>query len=167
MWPLTGAAPSMTNKCWNTVAMLAFVATTAAAQRSSSIPVDTAAMDAHLRFLSSDLLEGRAPATRGGRIAAEYIAAQFEALGLEPAGTNGTYFQPIALVGMTPQPTFAWGKAGRPAESLAYPDAFVAWGGRPEADISSDRDVVFVGYGIRAAEWKWDEIGRASCRGRV
>ena len=99
-------------------------------QVAFAVPVDTAAMDAHLRFLSSDLLEGRAPATRGGRIAAEYIAAQFEALGLEPAGTNGTYFQPIALVGMTPQPTFAWGKAGRPAESLAYRDAFVAWGGR-------------------------------------
>src|SRR3989475_9393548 len=79
----------MTSKCWNTVVMLALATTTAVAQRSSTIPVDTAAMDAHLRFLSSDLLEGRAPATRGGRIAAEYIAAQFEALGLEPAGTNG------------------------------------------------------------------------------
>src|SRR2546426_6088512 len=89
MWSLTGAATSMTNKCWNTVAMLAFAATTAAGQRPTSIPVDTAAMDAHLRFLASDLLEGRAPATRGGRLAAEYIAAQFEALGLEPAGTNG------------------------------------------------------------------------------
>ena len=76
-------------------------------QVAFAVPVDTAAMDAHLRFLSNDLLEGRAPATRGGRIAAEYIAAQFEALGLEPAGTNATYFQPIALVGMTPQPTFA------------------------------------------------------------
>ena len=136
-------------------------------QVAFAVPVDTAAMDAHLRFLSNDLLEGRAPATRGGRIAAEYIAAQFEALGLEPAGTNGTYFQPIALVGMTPQPTFAWGKAGRPAESLAYRDAFVAWGERPEADISSDGDVVFVGYGIRAAEWKWDDYKGADLRGKI
>src|ERR1700757_1050593 len=101
----------MTHKCWNTVVMLALAATTAAAQRPSAIPVDTAAMDAHLRFLASDLLEGRAPATRGGRLAAEYIAAQFQALGLEPAGANGTYFQPVALVGMTPQPTLARGKA--------------------------------------------------------
>lgn len=136
-------------------------------QVAFAVPVDTAAMDAHLRFLSSDLLEGRAPATRGGRIAAEYIAAQFEALGLEPAGTNGTYFQPIALVGMIPQPTFAWGKAGRPAESLAYRDAFVAWGERPEADISSDGDVVFVGYGIRAAEWKWDDYKGGDLRGKI
>src|SRR5438034_7805738 len=48
--------------------------------------VSTAAMDAHLKYLADDLLEGRAPATRGGRLAAKYIAAQFEALGLEPAG---------------------------------------------------------------------------------
>src|SRR5207245_9731493 len=157
----------MTRKCWNTVVMLALTATTGVAQRSSTIPVDTAAMDAHLRFLATDLLEGRAPATRGGRIAAEYIAAQFEALGLEPAGTNGTYFQPIALVGMTPQPTFAWGKAGRPADSLAYRDAFVAWGERPEAEISSDGDVVFVGYGIRAAEWKWDDYKGADLHGKI
>src|SRR2546428_11311243 len=110
----------MTNKCRNTVAMLAFVATTAASQRLSPIPVDTAAMDAHLRFLASDLLEGRAPATRGGRLAAEYIAAQFQALGLQPAGANGTYFQPVALVGMTPEPTLSRGQAGSGADTLAY-----------------------------------------------
>src|SRR2546422_2201259 len=167
MWPLTGAAPSMTNKCWNTVAMLAFVATTAAAQRSSSIPVDTAAMDAHLRFLASDLLEGRAPATRGGRLAAEYIAAQFQALGLEPAGANGTYFQPVALVGMTPQPSLSWGKSGGASDSLPYRDAFVAWAERPEADISATGDVVFVGYGIRAPEWQWDDYKGVDLHGKV
>src|SRR5438093_11372798 len=126
----------MTNKCCNTVAMLAFVATTAASQRPSPIPVDTAAMDAHLRFLASDLLEGRAPATRGGRLATEYIAAQFQALGLQPAGVNGTYFQPVNLVGMTPQPTIAWGKGGSPSKALAYRDHFVAWAERTETDIS-------------------------------
>src|SRR6266513_4541774 len=117
MSPLTGATPAMMHKCWNSALMLALVTTTAAAaaaaaQRATQIPVDTAAMDAHLRFLASDLLEGRAPATSGGRLAAEYIAAQFQALGLEPAGANGTYFQPVALVGMTPQPILAWGKPG-------------------------------------------------------
>src|SRR5688572_32415892 len=120
--------------------MLALLAMT------QQISVDTAAMDAHLKFLASDLLEGRAPATRGGRLAAEYIAAQFQALGLEPMGANGTYFQPVALVGMTPQPTLAWGKTGSMQE-LVYRDAFVAWAERPEADVSADGDVVFVGYG--------------------
>ena len=90
----------------NTVAMLALI-TSAVSQQ---IPVDTAALDAHLKFLASDLLEGRAPATRGGRLATEYIATQFQALGLQPAGANGSYFQPVALVGMIPQPTFSWGK---------------------------------------------------------
>jgi Zn-dependent M28 family amino/carboxypeptidase len=157
----------MINKCRNTVVMLAFVATAAAAQRSASIPVDTAAIDAHLRFLASDLLEGRAPATRGGRIAAEYIAAQFQALGLEPAGANGTYFQPVALVGMTPEPTLAWGKVGGAADTLAYRDAFVAWGERPEADIAASGEVVFVGYGIRAPEWQWDDYKGTDLHGKV
>jgi len=157
----------MMNRCWNAVAMLAFAATTAVAQRSSSIPVDTAAMDAHLRFLASDLLEGRAPATRGGRLATAYIAAQFQALGLEPAGANGTYFQPVALVGMTPQPTLSWGKAGSAPENLAYRDAFVAWAERPEGDISASGEVVFVGYGIRAPEWQWDDYKGVDLHGKV
>src|SRR5437867_2740064 len=167
MSPFTGAVHSMTSKCCNTVVMLAFVATTTAAQRSAPIPVDTAAMDAHLRFLASDLLEGRAPATRGGRLAAEYIAAQFQALGLEPAGANGTYFQPVALVGMTPQPMFSWGKAGGATDTLAFRDAFVAWAERPEADIAASGEVVFVGYGIRAPEWQWDDYKGADLRGKV
>lgn len=161
----------MMPKCWNTALMLALVTTTAAAaaaaQRAAQILVDTAAMDAHVRFLASDLLEGRAPATRGGRLAAEYIAAQFQALGLEPAGANGTYFQPVALVGMTPQPTLAWGPAGGATDTLAYRDAFVAWGERPEADIAASGEVVFVGYGIRAPEWRWNDYKGADLRGKV
>ena len=159
-----GETRPMTMKYWNAVVMMAVMTTTAVAQQ---VPVDTAAMDAHLRFLASDLLEGRAPATRGGRLATEYIAAQFQALGLQPAGVNGTYFQPVALVGMTPQPTFSWGKTGSPPESLAYREAFVAWAERPEADIAADGEVVFVGYGIRAPEWQWDDYKGMDLRGKV
>ena len=147
----------------NTVAMLALMASAVTQQ----IPVDTVALDAHLRFLASDLLEGRAPATRGGRLAAEYIATQFQALGLQPAGANGTYFQPVALVGMTPQPTLSWGKPGSPADSLPYREAFVAWAERPEAEIAADGEVVFVGYGIRAPEWRWDDYKDMDLRGKV
>src|SRR5436853_6549365 len=127
----------MTSKCWNTVLMLTLAATSAVGQRPATIPVDTAAMDAHLRFLASDLLEGRAPATRGGRLAAKYIAAQFEALGLEPAGSDGSYFQPVALVGMTPHPSLVWGKGGA-TRSLAYLDDFLAWAERPESHIVAE-----------------------------
>src|SRR6266480_6095698 len=160
----------MASKCFNAVVMLTVITgsrLTSQTPASTPVSVDTAAMDAHLRFLANDLLEGRAPATRGGRLAAEYIAAQFQALGLEPAGANGSYFQPVALVGMTPQPTLAWGKPGTPPDTLAYRDQFVAWAERPEADIAADGEVVFVGYGIRAPEWQWDDYKGTDLRGKV
>jgi Zn-dependent M28 family amino/carboxypeptidase len=163
----------MANTYLYSAAVLALTATTALAQRRSpspspsTIPVDTAAMDAHLRFLASDLLEGRAPATRGGRLAAAYIAAQFQALGLEPAGANGTYFQPVALVGMTPAPSLSWGATSGVPDTLPYRDAFVAWPERPEPDITATGDVVFVGYGIRAPEWQWDDYKGADLHGKV
>src|SRR5438034_1085174 len=128
--------------------------------------VSTAAMGAHLKYLADDLLEGRAPATRGGRLAAKYIAVQFEALGLEPAGSDGSYFQPVALVGMTPHPSLVWSKGGA-TRSLAYLDDFVAWAERPESHIVADGEVVFVGYGIEASEWQWDDYKGADVRGKV
>src|SRR5213596_3355583 len=128
--------------------------------------VSTAAMDAHLKYLADDLLEGRAPATRGGRLAAKYIAAQFEAMGLEPAGPDGSYFQPVALVGMTPHPSLVWSKGGA-TRSLTYLDDFVAWAERPERHIVADGEVVFVGYGVAAAEWRWDDYKDVDVRGKV
>jgi hypothetical protein len=148
----------MAIKCWHAVVILAVVATPGWSQQEApsrasgaAIPVDTAAIDAHLRFLASDRSRAASwwPATA-------YIAAQFQALGLEPAGEQGSYFQPVALVGMTPQPTFVWGKTGSTPDSLPFRDAFVAWAERPEADIAANGEVVFVGYGIRAPEWQWD-----------
>src|SRR5256712_6274878 len=124
------------------------------ATRAAPLPaVSTAAMDAHLKYLADDLLEGRAPATRGGLLAARYIAAQFEALGLEPAAKDGSYFQSVALVGMTPHPSLVWGKGGA-TRPLTYLDDFVAWAERPESHIVADGEVVFVGYGVAAAEWR-------------
>ena len=136
-------------------------------QRAPALPpVSTAAMDAHLRYLSDDLLEGRAPGTRGGRLAAQYIAAQFQALGLAPAGPDGSYFQPVALVGLTPHPSLVWGTSGAP-QPLKPLDDFVAWAERPEPEITADGDVVFLGYGIQAPEWHWDDYKDVSVRGKV
>jgi len=128
--------------------------------------VNVAAMRAHLRFLASDLLEGRAPGTRGGELAAQYIAAQFEALGLEGAGPDRSYFQPIALVGMLPQATLAWGARGD-VHTLEFGDDFVAWGERPRERIVADGDVVFVGFGVSAREWRWDDYKDIDLRGKV
>ncbi|HXV89745.1 MAG TPA: M20/M25/M40 family metallo-hydrolase [Gemmatimonadales bacterium] len=128
--------------------------------------VNAAALDAHLRYLSDDLLEGRAPGTRGGELAARYIAAQFQALGLEGAGADGSYFQPVALVGTTPEATLAWGAQGA-ARTLRFTEEFVAWAERPEAEIVADGEVVFVGYGIAAPEWQWDDYKDADLRGKI
>jgi Zn-dependent M28 family amino/carboxypeptidase len=156
----------MFNKCSCTVAMLSVLAGGAAAQNQPSFRVSPAAMEAHLRFLSSDLLEGRAPATRGGQLATQYVASVFQSLGLEPAGAEGSYFQPVALVGMMPQPSLIWGRAGA-ATPLDYRDDFVAWAERPEADVSASAEVVFVGYGIRAPEWQWDDYKGVDVRGKI
>jgi Zn-dependent M28 family amino/carboxypeptidase len=129
-------------------------------------PVSTAALDAHLKYLADDLLEGRAPATRGGRLAARYVAAQFQAAGLEPAGADGSYFQPVALVGMVPHPSLVWGQGGS-TRALKYLDEFVAWAERPERHVVGDGDLVFVGYGVRAAEWQWDDYKDTDVRGKV
>ncbi|HMC19338.1 MAG TPA: hypothetical protein VKH16_08915, partial [Gemmatimonadales bacterium] len=155
-------------------AAAAACATTAPLMRPALAPTpaphtfaaSTAAMDAHLKYLADDELEGRAPATRGGRLAVKYIAAQFEAMGLEPGAADGSYFQPVALVGMTPRPSLVWGRGGAP-HALKYLGDFVAWAERPESHIVADGEVVFVGYGVRAAEWHWDDYKDTDVRGKV
>jgi Zn-dependent M28 family amino/carboxypeptidase len=156
----------MVNKCSYAVAILCGVAGSAVAQVPPSFRVSPAALEAHLRFLSSDLLEGRAPATRGGRLATQYVASVFQSLGLEPAAADSSYFQPVALVGMMPQPSLSWGKPNA-AAPLAYRDDFVAWAERPEGDVSAAAEVVFVGYGIRAPEWQWDDYKGVDVRGKI
>jgi Zn-dependent M28 family amino/carboxypeptidase len=123
-------------------------------------------MREHLRVLAADSLGGRAPATPGGRAATHYIAAQLAALGLEPAGPRGSYAQPVRLVGLLPSATLAWGPAGG-ARALTFGDDFVAWAERPEERVSADGDVVFVGYGISAPEWQWDDYKGESLRGKM
>lgn len=146
----------------------AMLGTTLPAQAPAALPQPSpAAMDAHLKYLADDLLEGRGPGTRGGELAAKYIAAQFETLGLEPAGPDGSYFQPVALVGLKPHPTLRWGPASR-QRSLTYGEDFVAWAERPDSVVDvAGADVVFVGYGISAPEWRWDDYGDLDVRGKV
>ncbi|HET9707030.1 MAG TPA: M20/M25/M40 family metallo-hydrolase [Gemmatimonadales bacterium] len=153
----------------STALLLAVVTTAAAAQRPApSLPIPNArAMDAHLRYLADDLLEGRGPGTRGGMLAVKYIAAQFEAMGLEPAGPDGSFFQSVALVGMKPQPTFWW-STGTGAHPLAYGDDFVAWAETPDSAVAvGATPVVFVGYGIQSPEWQWDDYKGIDTKGKV
>jgi Zn-dependent M28 family amino/carboxypeptidase len=124
---------------------------------------------AHVRFLASDLLEGRGPATRGDRLAQAYIAAQLEALGCEPAAPGGGWFQSFDLVGVTSRsPETLRVTRGADGIELKFSDDFVAYSGvqDPEARID-DAELVFVGYGIVAPEFGWDDYKGADLKGKV
>jgi Zn-dependent M28 family amino/carboxypeptidase len=127
--------------------------------------IDERSFDAHLRFLSHPLLEGRAPGRRGGQLAAEYIASQFRRIGLEPV--DGSHFQTVPMIGFDPRPdlVFTFPDGGIIAPS--WPDRIVAEAGVPEADVEIDHDLVFVGFGIRAPEYEWDDYAEVDVRGKV
>src|SRR5580698_2830672 len=112
--------------------------------------IDAHRIAEHVRFLANDLLEGRAPGTRGGDIAANYIAAQFALYGLKPAGDNGTFLQKVDFVGSKslPTTTASFVPAHGEATALKWTEDFVA-GNQTQTDaVDIDAPVVFVGYGI-------------------
>ena len=124
---------------------------------------------AHVRFLAHDLLEGRGTGQRGGDIAAEYIATQFAVYGLKPAGDNGTYMQKVPMVGITPAAgtTFALVPTNGDPVTLKVLDEYVAYDQtqQPQSDI--DAPIVFVGYGIHAPEYNWDDYKNTDLKGKV
>ena len=124
---------------------------------------------AHTRFLSHDLLEGRGTGQRGGDIAAEYIATQFATYGLKPAGDNGSYMQRVPMVGITPlaETKFALVGPGSDSRDLKVLDDYVAYDQtqKPESDVNAD--IVFVGYGIEAPEYNWDDYKGVDVKGKV
>lgn len=127
--------------------------------------VDSTSYRAHLEFLASDLLEGRGTATRGGALAAAYIATQFERLGLTPAGDSGSWYHQVPIVALTPDPTLrATGTVERP---LTYRDDYVLWSMRNEPTVSLKAGAVFVGYGIVAPEYHWDDYAGQDVRGKI
>jgi hypothetical protein len=113
------------------------------------------AVRAHLKFLASDLLEGRGPGTRGDALATSYIASQFEAMGLQPAGDNGTYFQKVSLLGITTdetKSTVSFRKGAVDLGALKYRDQFVGGNQSQQESVSFDSEVVFVGHGVAALQ---------------
>lgn len=132
--------------------------------------VSEKAIRAHIKFLADDLLEGRAPGTRGGELAAKYIAAQFEAMGLQPAGVNGSYFQPVRLVGVKADPSTKLIVRGDGREaSFNFGDEYVASTGAQTEAVSLKSELVFVGYGIDAPEYRWNDYkgDPADFRGKI
>ena len=123
----------------------------------------------HVRYLSHDLLEGRGTGQRGGDIAAEYIATQFAEYGLRPVGDHGTYMQKVPLVGITtlPETTFSLVPKQGETMNLKPLDEYVAYDQTQQAQSDVDADIVFVGYGIEAPEYGWDDYKGLDVRGKV
>jgi Zn-dependent M28 family amino/carboxypeptidase len=123
----------------------------------------------HVRYLSHDLLEGRGTGQRGGDLAAEYIATQFAEYGLKPAGDHGTYMQRVPLVGITTLPETQFSLVPKQGETMNLKplDEYVAYDQtqHPQSDI--DAEIVFVGYGIEAPEYNWDDYKGLDVRGKV
>jgi Zn-dependent M28 family amino/carboxypeptidase len=122
------------------------------------------AVRAHLAFLADDLLEGRAPGTRGAAIAARYIAAQLGRAGVEPL--RGSYYQTVPLIGWRPDPrriSASW----TDDPQLRFPDDIVSWIDTGADSASVRAEVVFAGYGVRAPEYQWDDFKGRDVRGRI
>lgn len=140
-----------------------------AREKAAARRIDAASLAAHVRFLADDLLEGRAPGSRGDELAMKYIAASFERVGLQPAGDDGGWLQRFDLVGMkTDVTTPMTARAGGKTLTLApYVESVVATGRQAPTAGVRDADVVFVGYGITAPEEKWDDWKGVDVRGKV
>jgi Zn-dependent M28 family amino/carboxypeptidase len=123
----------------------------------------------HVRYLSHDLLEGRGTGQRGGDIAAEYIATQFAEYGLKPAGDAGSYMQKVPLVGITtlPETQFSLVPKQGGVMNLKARDEYVAYDQTQQPESNIDADIVFVGYGIEAPEYNWDDYKGVDVRGKV
>jgi Zn-dependent M28 family amino/carboxypeptidase len=122
-------------------------------------------LDAHLRFLAHPLLEGRAPGTRGGRLAEEYIRSQFQRAGLQPVG--GSYLHPVPMVGLDPEPHLALRLPDGGVVEPAYRDEYVMEAGVPETSVEVSAEMVYAGFGIRAPEFGWDDYEGVDVRGKV
>jgi Zn-dependent M28 family amino/carboxypeptidase len=122
---------------------------------------------AHIKILASDEFEGRAPGTKGEELSVKYISDQFKQMGLKPGNPDGSYVQEVPLAGIKSEPRMSF-TVGDKTTELKYPDDFVASSARLQPEIKvNNSDVVFVGYGIVAPEYGWDDYKDANVRGKT
>jgi hypothetical protein len=131
--------------------------------------IDAESILAHVRYLASDALEGRAPGTRGDELARAYIQQQFDECGLKPAGDGGSWMQEVPFVGIrTAVERTLELHSEREDFALQAPDDFTAVAGNAEPAAEwRDAEVVFVGYGIQASEQRWNDFKDVDVTGKV
>ena len=150
---------------WKSIGLAMIVALTLSAQDAG---ISAARIREFTRFLSSDLLEGRGVGTRGGQLATEYIANQLAIAGTKPIGPDGSYFQPVPLVGIEtkPETTMSASASGKSVD-FKLGEEFVGSSQLQQPDVQFDADVVFVGHGIAAPEFHWDDFRGVDVAGKV
>ena len=122
---------------------------------------------AHIKVLASDEFEGRSPGTKAEYLSVTYIADQFKKIGLKPGNPDGTYTQEVPLAGIKSEPRMSFVIGGKTMD-LKYPDDFVASSARLQPEIKIEKsDVIFVGYGVVAPEYGWDDYKNVDVRGKT
>jgi len=148
---------------------LALAATQANAQApaKASAAITEAGLLGHIKTLASDDFEGRSPGTPGEAKSVAYIEQQFKQLGLKPGNPDGTYRQAVPLLGMTPTPKFSYQIGERKVE-LRAGDDYVAHSSGSQTSVNiPNSEIVFVGYGVQAPEYGWDDYKGVDVRGKT
>ncbi|MGF1671589.1 MAG: M28 family peptidase, partial [Balneolaceae bacterium] len=154
--------------------LFASILITAACTSNVDKAAETITMESLLEpieILSSDEFEGRAPATRGEELTIQYLVEQYEKIGLAPGMPDGTYIQRFPLLGMNVDRETASlkiRKNGRVAEDLDYFTEFMAWPSNEEERVEiRNAELVYVGYGIQAPEYDWDDYKGKDVSGKI
>ena len=131
--------------------------------------VDGDALLQHIKVLASDEFEGRAPGSRGEDRTVAYLQEQFRKIGLAPGNTDGTFIQQVPMVGITPsQDSHLTLRKGNETRVLTYRDDVVAWTKHVVDRVSvDDSELVFVGYGVQAPEFNWDDYKGVDVKGKT
>ena len=125
------------------------------------------ALLAHIKILASDEFEGRAPGSKGEDLSVKYITDQFKKIGLNPGNPDGTYIQEVPLAGIKSEPQMSF-VVGDKTMNLKFPDDFVASSARLQPEIKIEKsDLVFVGYGVVAPEYGWDDYKNVDVKGKT
>ena len=141
----------------------------AAVEQTAQTNITAGTLEAPIRFLASDELEGRGPGSRGDQLARLYLATELEGLGLKPGGPNGQWQQPVEFIGIKAQFPKTWSFQGKSGSTdLAWRDDYIAMSGQQSESVAvNDAELVFVGYGIEAPEYQWNDYKGASLKGKI